>query len=60
MVLGKIFGGDTIKTISNVVDDLHFSGEEKEKLKSVHGRIFQNVLSKLLHFFKILQNTEQI
>ena len=33
MVLGKIFGGDTIKTISNVVDDLHFSGEEKEKLK---------------------------
>ena len=33
MVLGKIFGGDTVKTISNVVDDLHFSGEEKEKLK---------------------------
>ena len=29
MVLGKIFGGDTIKTISNEVDDLHFSGEEK-------------------------------
>ena len=33
MVLGKIFGGDTVKTISNVVDDLHFSREEKEKLK---------------------------
>ena len=33
MVLGKIFGGDTIKTIGNVVDDMHFSGEEKEKLK---------------------------
>tara|TARA_R100001082_G_scaffold71619_2_gene40896 strand:- start:216 stop:632 length:417 start_codon:yes stop_codon:yes gene_type:complete len=33
MVLGKIFGGDTIKTVGNVIDDLHFSGEEKEKLK---------------------------
>ena len=33
MVLGKIFGGDTIKTVANVIDDLHFSGEEKEKLK---------------------------
>ena len=33
MVLGKLFGGDTIKTVGNVIDDLHFSGEEKEKLK---------------------------
>ena len=33
MVLGKKFGGDTIKTVGNVIDDLHFSGEEKEKLK---------------------------
>tara|TARA_R100001015_G_C4608788_1_gene164033 strand:+ start:578 stop:976 length:399 start_codon:yes stop_codon:yes gene_type:complete len=33
MVLGKIFGGDTLKTVGNVIDDLHFSGEEKEKLK---------------------------
>ena len=33
MVLGKIFGGDTIKTVGNVIDALHFSGEEKEKLK---------------------------
>ena len=33
MVLGKIFGGDTLKTVSTVIDDLHFSGEEKEKLK---------------------------
>ena len=32
-MLGKIFGGDTIKTVGNVIDDLHFSGEEKEKLK---------------------------
>ena len=33
MVLGKIFGGDTLKTVGTVIDDLHFSGEEKEKLK---------------------------
>ena len=32
-MLGKLFGGDTIKTVGNVIDDLHFSGEEKEKLK---------------------------
>ena len=32
MVLGKIFGGDTLKTVGTVIDDLHFSGEEKEKL----------------------------
>ena len=33
MVLGKLFGGDTVKAVGNVIDDLHFSGEEKEKLK---------------------------
>ena len=32
-MLGKIFGGDTLKTVGTVIDDLHFSGEEKEKLK---------------------------
>jgi len=32
-MLGKIFGGDTIKAVGNVIDDMHFSGEEKEKLK---------------------------
>ena len=32
-MLGKLFGGDTIKAVGNVVDDMHFSGEEKEKLK---------------------------
>jgi len=31
-MLGKLLGGDTIKTVGNVIDDLHFSGEEKEKL----------------------------
>ena len=33
MVLGKIFSGDTIKTVGGVIVDMHFSGEEKEKLK---------------------------
>ena len=33
MVLGKIFGGDTVKAVGNVIDDMQFSGEEKEKLK---------------------------
>ena len=32
-MLSKIFGGDTLKTVGTVIDDLHFSGEEKEKLK---------------------------
>ena len=32
-MLGKLFGGDTIKALGNVIDDMHFSGEEKEKLK---------------------------
>ena len=32
-MLGKIFGGDTLKNVGTVIDDLHFSGEEKEKLK---------------------------
>ena len=33
-MLGKLFGGDTIKAVGNVIDDMHFSGEEKEKLKN--------------------------
>ena len=33
ITLGKLFGGDTIKAVGNVIDDMHFSGEEKEKLK---------------------------
>ena len=32
-MLGKLFGGDTITAVGNVIDDMHFSGEEKEKLK---------------------------
>ena len=32
-MLGKLFSGDTIKAVGNVIDDMHFSGEEKEKLK---------------------------
>ena len=46
MVLGKIFGGDTIKTIGNVVDDMHFSGEEKEKVKLQFEEIQAKLKSK--------------
>ena len=46
MVLGKIFGGDTIKTIGKVVDDMHFSGEEKEKLKLQFEEIQAKLKSK--------------
>ena len=46
MVLGKIFGSDTIKTIGNVVDDMHFSGEEKEKLKLQFEEIQAKLKSK--------------
>ena len=30
---GSLLGGDTIKDIGNVIDDLHTSGEEKEEAK---------------------------
>lgn len=33
MVLGKLFAGDTIKAVGNVIDDLHTSEEEKQQLK---------------------------
>jgi hypothetical protein len=44
--IGKIFGGDTIKTIGKVVDDMHFSGEEKEKLKLQFEEIQAKLKSK--------------
>ena len=31
--LGSLLGGDTIKDIGNVIDDLHTSGEEKAEAK---------------------------
>ena len=33
MVLGKLFGGDTVKAVAGVIDDLHTSEEEKQQLK---------------------------
>jgi len=53
MVLGKIFGGDTIKTVGNVIDDLHFSGEEKEKLKLQMKEIDAKLKEKQLDINKI-------
>jgi hypothetical protein len=46
IMLGKLFGGDTVKAISNVVDDMHFSGEEKEKLKLQFEEIQAKLKSK--------------
>ena len=31
--VGSLLGGDTIKDIGNVIDDLHTSGEEKAEAK---------------------------
>lgn len=49
MVLGKIFGGDTVKAVGNVIDDMHFSGEEKEKLKiqmkEIEARLQENQMA---------------
>jgi hypothetical protein len=48
-MLGKLFGGDTVKAISNVVDDMHFSGEEKEKLKLQFEEIQAKLKSKQIN-----------
>ena len=53
MVLGKIFGGDTLKTVGTVIDDLHFSGEEKEKLKLQMKEIDAKLKEKQLDINKI-------
>lgn len=46
MVLGKLFGGGALKSISNVVDDMQFSDEEKEKLKLQFEEIESKLKSK--------------
>ena len=53
MVLGKIFGGDTLKTVGTVIDDLHFSGEEKEKLKLQMKEIDAKLKEKQLDINKV-------
>ena len=53
MVLGKIFGGDTLKTVGTVIDDLHFSGEEKEKLKLQMQEIDAKLQEKQLDINKV-------
>ena len=53
MVLGKIFGGDTLKTVGTVIDDLHFSGEEKEKLKLQMKKIDAKLKEKQLDINKV-------
>ena len=53
MVLSKIFGGDTLKTVGTVIDDLHFSGEEKEKLKLQMKEIDAKLKEKQLDINKV-------
>ena len=53
MVLGKIFGGDTLKTVGTVIDDLHFSGEEKQKLKLQMKEIDAKLKEKQLDINKV-------
>ena len=53
MVLGKIFGGDTVKAVGNVIDDMHFSGEEKEKLKIQMKEIEARLQEKQLDINKV-------
>ena len=43
MSLLNIFGGKTVESVSKVIDDLHYSGEEKEQLKLR----FEEIQSKL-------------
>ena len=53
MVLGKIFGGDTVKAVGNVIDDMHFSGEEKEKLKLQFAEVEAKLKEKQLDINKV-------
>ena len=53
MVLGKIFSGDTIKTVGGVIDDMHFSGEEKEKLKLQFAEVEAKLKEKQLDINKV-------
>jgi hypothetical protein len=52
MVLGKLFGGDTLKTVGGVIDDMHFSGEEKEKLKLQFAEVEAKLKEKQLDINK--------
>ena len=45
-MLGKLFGGDTIKAVGNVIDELHTSEEEKQQLKLRFEEIQANLKSK--------------
>ena len=43
---GSLLGGDTIKDIGNVIDDLHTSGEEKAEAKQKLEQILANAEQK--------------
>mgnify|MGYP003627603561 FL=1 len=51
-MLAKLLGGGTIKAVGNVIDDMHFSGEEKEKLKLQFAEIESKLKEKQLDINK--------
>ena len=40
---GSLLGGDTLKDVGNIIDDLHMSGEEKAEAKQKLETIFERV-----------------
>ena len=51
-MLAKLLSGGTIKAVGNVIDDMHFSGEEKEKLKLQFAEIESKLKEKQLDINK--------
>ena len=52
MSLLNIFGGKTVETVSKVIDDLHYSGEEKENLKLRFAEVESKLKEKQLEVNK--------
>ena len=53
MVLGKLFGGDTVKAVAGVIDDLHTSEEEKQQLKLRFAEVESKLKEKQLDINKV-------
>ena len=53
MVLGKIFGGGTVKAVAGVIDELHTSEEEKQQLKLRFAEVESKLKEKQLDINKV-------
>ena len=53
MVLGKIFGGGTVKAVAGVIDELHTSEEEKQQLKLRFAEVEAKLKEKQLDINKV-------